>query len=879
MDIRSFFQKQSGSATAKPKAAAALAKPKAAVHESPKKVKKPGERKETPTRRTPSRRAKKNVVVLDSDDDDFDDISTAKVKDEDVVEMVKPAPQRKRLRRALDNDGDDSEVEEVPKPQPSSVKKENVVAEKAQPAKKMAPSALSGKSVAVPVSVKQEADGVKKENEDVDMTPIRFEAAVVGKAPEPCAGCLDGKTFAFSGQLHNLSREDAIHLVKSCGGSVSNTVTRTTKYLIAGETLPDGEDISSGSKYKEAVAKNVRILQQNQFYNLITEAAADKQLEILKKEKQVEKLNAACGGASGSNGKQKLTTSVNDMLWTDKYKPKRLEDMIGNVELGKKLKQWLLDWDAVHVKGTKKIPFTTKLADNRGAKTILLSGPPGIGKTTIANLIARECGFECTELNASDTRSKKMLQTGLKDVLGSRALQFGPASGSSKDKMHLAKRVIVMDEVDGMSGGDRGGTAELILLIKKSKTPIICICNDRQSQKVRSLANHSYDLRMRRPTKQQIGKRLMEIGALEGLEIEKNAIEEAADRCGNDIRQLITQMQKWRLTSTKVTYADMVNPSSQHNKDESLRLNPFSATQMIFQRETSFDARNEAYFVDYDFMPLMVQENYIQSIMNNRNTSDEKLEAAMNASQFIAESDLVSNYVRAEQRWDLLTKQAALNVAACVYSSGFIGHPEFSRWLGKNSSAGKSKRLLSELSVRMRAHASGSREVIRMDYVPYMKEILLQKLLSGDEHIDEVIELLDSCEISREDLTESMESFKFPGIKRHSYAELDTKAKSGFTRQYNKAVHKAQGVVESALGSTTIKKGRGKAAAIDDDDALPPASDAESEPEGDDDDDIDISKFQKKAKGGGRTASGDAKPKRKAPAAKAKTAPAKKRKA
>lgn len=55
------------------------------------------------------------------------------------------------------------------------------------------------------------------------------------------------------------------------------------------------------------------------------------------------------------------------------------------------------------------------------------------------------------------------------------------------------------------------------------------------------------------------------------------------------------------------------------------------------------------------------------------------------------------------------------------------------RWLGKNSSAGKSKRLLSELSVRMRAHASGSREVIRMDYVPYMKEILLQKLLSGDE--------------------------------------------------------------------------------------------------------------------------------------------------
>ncbi|KAJ8525178.1 hypothetical protein ON010_g15937 [Phytophthora cinnamomi] len=496
--------------------------------------------------------------------------------------------------------------------------------------------------------------------------------------------------------------------------------------------------------------------------------------------------------------------------------------MIGNIELGRKLKTWLMDWEAMHVKGTKKIPFTTKLSENRGAKTVLLSGPPGIGKTTIANLVARECGFECTELNASDTRSKKMLQTGLKDVLGTQALQFGVPTGKSKEKMHLARRVIIMDEVDGMSGGDRGGTAELIQLIKKSKTPIICICNDRQSQKVRSLANHSFDLRMRRPTKIQIGKRLMEIGLKEGLHIEKNAIEEAADRCGNDIRQLLTQMQRWRLTTTKITYADMVNPSSQHNKDESLRLNPFSATQQIFQRDLSFDARNEAYFVDYDLMPLMIQENYIQSIMNNRTSSDENLEAAMHASEFISESDLLNTYVRVEQRWDLLTKQAAMNVGACVYSAGFIGHPEFSNC------------------------------------------VLTGCTTHALQNIEEVIELLDECEITREDLTESMESFKFPGVKRHSYSDLDTKAKTAFTRMYNKASHKSQAVVESVLGSTTIKKGRGKAAAAkDEDDGLPPPSDAESEHE---EEDLDVSKFQKKARGGA---------KRKAPAAGAKKAPRK----
>lgn len=73
-----------------------------------------------------------------------------------------------------------------------------------------------------------------------------------------------------------------------------------------------------------------------------------------------------------------------------------------------------------------------------------------------------------------------------------------------------------MDEVDGMSSGDRGGMAELISLIKKSKVsekkkkvmfffksflakiPVICICNDRGSSKVRSLASHCLELRFQK---------------------------------------------------------------------------------------------------------------------------------------------------------------------------------------------------------------------------------------------------------------------------------------------------------------------------------------------------------------------------------------------
>ena len=44
---------------------------------------------------------------------------------------------------------------------------------------------------------------------------------------------------------------------------------------------------------------------------------------------------------------------------------------------------------------------------------------------------------------------------------------------------------LIMDEVDGMSAGDRGGVADLIKTIAKSKVPIIAICNDRYNPKVR----------------------------------------------------------------------------------------------------------------------------------------------------------------------------------------------------------------------------------------------------------------------------------------------------------------------------------------------------------------------------------------------------------
>lgn len=98
-------------------------------------------------------------------------------------------------------------------------------------------------------------------------------------------------------------------------------------------------------------------------------------------------------------------------MWTDTYRPNKLEDLVGNQGLVKQLLEWLRDWDDVHIRGFKKdIPKPTGYGSwqntiRLNAKSVLVSGPPGIGKTSACRIICDHLGFECLEMNASDCRS------------------------------------------------------------------------------------------------------------------------------------------------------------------------------------------------------------------------------------------------------------------------------------------------------------------------------------------------------------------------------------------------------------------------------------------------------------------------------------------
>jgi len=93
-------------------------------------------------------------------------------------------------------------------------------------------------------------------------------------------------------------------------------------------------------------------------------------------------------------------------LWTVRYAPKTLKEICGNKSQVEKLQQWLEDWSGSLKSGFKK---PGKNGTNV-YRAMMITGPPGIGKTTSAHLCAQLGGFTPIEVNASDARSKKLLE-------------------------------------------------------------------------------------------------------------------------------------------------------------------------------------------------------------------------------------------------------------------------------------------------------------------------------------------------------------------------------------------------------------------------------------------------------------------------------------
>lgn len=658
--------------------------------------------------------------------------------------------------------------------------------------------------------------------------------------------------------MSSISRDDATDLVKRYGARVTTAPSGKTDYVVVGEA-------AGQSKLEKIEKLNLKTLDEDGLFELIRKKSEGK---LVKAKETVEKITSTSTNAGASvkgdstysstaaNTTSKQASSLPSVaapttmdLWTVKWAPKKPEDLIGNHSIYEKLKGWLGEW---------------KHGSPSEFKAVLLSGPPGIGKTTMAHMACKEAGFDIVEMNASDTRNKKTLHDEVRDVINNSSL--GSFFSANKAKEHnLKKQCIIMDECDGMSAGDRGGMAELIQLIKKTKMPIICACNDRSSPKVRSLANYCFDLRFRRPEARQVVPRITEICRQEGLSVGTNTIEELVASTQGDIRQILNLLSTYRLTHQSLSFDESKQLGQASKKD--IEEGPFDALHSLLSGQgfsrMSLNQKIDLYFIDNGLMPLMVQENYLKSRANNPRTIYESgtgapinnsgfMALAWAAADSISQADQVDGLIRGyNQEWSLAPLHAIHSCVRPAYfcSGNLSGRVDFASWLGQNSKQQKYLRILKELTQHLYLHTRANKLTLCMDYAPTMATLIMDKLTSSS--IDAAIKLLDDYQISKEDVEPLLEIVLDPSTDSQAYAKLPAATKSAFTRKYNQGSH----LLPYALGTsvpvrkiqTDIREGE-----------------AEEEGEGDNDEDSvsidteDVSK-DKMIKSKTSTASGGAK--------------------
>ncbi|KAJ3975737.1 purine nucleotide binding protein [Lentinula raphanica] len=738
----------------------------------------------------PKARASLPAKTRKDDDDDFEVVSS----DEDTPVVSKPKA-KPSARKVISSDEDEPKAKGKPKaPSQKTVKKK---------AKEDGEDGSKEKG-------KSKTEEPKKTNwAAMKAAKARGPVAPGSKSvPDGEDNCLMGLSFVFTGELSSFSRDEAVDIAKRFGGRVVGQPSSKTNYVVLGEE-------AGPSKLKAIEKHGLKTLNEDQFLNLIATRKGNGKGLDEKTKKKMEKEQKAIRDAAKEmekNEKEARTSSSkitdpSSQLWTTRYAPKSLKEICGNKNVVEKLELWLKDWPQSYKNSFKK-PGKNGMNMYRA---VLISGSPGIGKTTSAHLCAKLAGYTPIELNASDTRSKKLVENGMN--INNRSLDSfitGSKSASDSESSLITDRTcLIMDEVDGMSAGDRGGVGALNALIKKTKIPIICIANDRQAQKLKPLMSTTYSLTFQKPQASMIRSRILSIVYREKMKIPANVIDQLIAGAQSDIRQVLNILSTVKLQSDSLSF-DEGKELSKMNEKYTI-MSPFDLTSKILgpylfshtARESLGD-KMELYFQDHSFVPLFIQENYLKSEparTRNEQGPEKELKRLMlmdQAASSISDGDLVDGMIHGpEQHWSLMPLHAVCSTirpASFVYGTGVhFGGPNsmsFPQWLGQNSKQNKLNRQLGDVQVRMRLKVSGDKNEIRQSYIPALHPHIVRPLVEeGSGAVDAIIEHMDEYYLSKDDWDTIVELGVGEQKDELILKKVSAATKTAFTRKYNSSEH------------------------------------------------------------------------------------------
>jgi replication factor C large subunit len=281
-----------------------------------------------------------------------------------------------------------------------------------------------------------------------------------------------------------------------------------------------------------------------------------------------------------------------------------IADMVGNEDARTKFVEWFAKW-------------------KKGTKPLLLVGPPGIGKTTLAILAAKQFGYDMISLNASDIRNKKRIQEILSPVLGTSSLFGSP--------------MIFVDEVDGIYGrADYGGAEALIQILKEPTVPIILAANSETSSKMKGIKKAVKTIHLRPLPPRMLLLYLNKILQKEDGKISPGTLIKIITESRGDLRSMINTTQAF------VTGFEPPTEKSFESLDVETAVNAF------FKANSENEARTVLYSLRID--PREKINAFYSSVITSSITKEQMAKML----QVLSEADGLYGKIMRTQEWRLL---------------------------------------------------------------------------------------------------------------------------------------------------------------------------------------------------------------------------------